>query len=196
MLLNKSITVLAARIFLFGAAVVAQISTGQSSLFCSTTKRHLKQWPCLGGCNPSACTAICNPPCILSQVCTLGTMTQCGVCPTPKCVDRSVFGIDPSSSSAAASPTSITAGGDNNGSASLIGGLVGGLVGGAVLFAIVGFCTCRRYKRNNTMTFQLPLTSHSQQLNEKVNGFLLFKRAGNGRLTPSSLLLLSLGSFL
>ncbi|KAI8144032.1 hypothetical protein BJV82DRAFT_74601 [Fennellomyces sp. T-0311] len=122
-------------------------------------------------CRPDSCQARCDGGCKTNQVCTLGTMTECGSCPASKCVDRSVLGLPPqaSASTAAGSGESQDKAADNDSGGgsdkgALIGGLVGGLVGGLLLFAGIGCWLARHYKGN--VSNLLPFTQQ-QQLNEK-----------------------------
>ena len=114
-------------------------------------------------------------------------MKDCGVCPASKCVDQTVLGIPPSSTSTAANNNSNTdseqnnqssdnssgSGGDKGG---LIGGLVGGLLGGLLLFACVGFWAVRRFKGKST---DLPFTTQQQHLSEKNIAVRIAKKKAN-----------------
>ncbi|KAI9498192.1 hypothetical protein BDB00DRAFT_503011 [Zychaea mexicana] len=130
-------------------------------------------------CQPSSCAARCNGACGSNQVCTLGTMTECGVCPSSKCVDQTVLGLPPESSPSSATTadtsdpsTSPDSDGDSNSSGggddkgALIGGLVGGLVGGLLLFACVGFWVVRRLKGRSKNT--LPFTQQRQMSERSI----------------------------
>ena len=112
-------------------------------------------------------------------------MKDCGVCPASNCVDQTVLGLPPSSSSTAANNNSNTdseqnnqssensSGGDKGG---LIGGLVGGLLGGLLLFACVGFWAVRRFKGKST---DLPFTTQQQHLSEKNIAVRIAKKKAN-----------------
>ncbi|KAI9271527.1 hypothetical protein BDA99DRAFT_500308 [Phascolomyces articulosus] len=129
-------------------------------------------------CQPSGCVARCNGSCSTNQVCTLGTMRECGVCPSSQCVDQAVLGLPPSSTPSTTANANNDnesdsqqsdqsndnqGGGSNKGS--LIGGLVGGLLGGLLLFACVGFWAVRRFK--GKARHMLPFTQ--QQMSERNN---------------------------
>ncbi|OZJ04031.1 hypothetical protein BZG36_03577 [Bifiguratus adelaidae] len=95
-------------------------------------------------CQPTNCPMTCNPGCSDSETCTIGAMTQCGVCPVLTCVSRtSVGGLD--SSTSTPSPSSSQGG--------LVGGLVGGLAGVAIVAAIA-FWYYRRNKKQRRATEQ------------------------------------------
>ncbi|KAI8137607.1 hypothetical protein BJV82DRAFT_634506 [Fennellomyces sp. T-0311] len=124
-------------------------------------------------CTPSGCVARCNPTCAAGQVCILGTMSTCGVCPASQCVSQSVLG---GSSSSAASPgASSEANGDNDngggsgggGKGSLIGGLVGGLLGAGVVLSAAGYVGFRYKRKKNTLPFayhgKLSMSQQPQQ---------------------------------
>ncbi|KAG2223812.1 hypothetical protein INT45_001946 [Circinella minor] len=126
-------------------------------------------------CQPSNCVARCNGGCGTNQVCTLGTMKDCGVCPASNCVDQTVLGLPPSSTPTGANNNNSTdseqnsqpddnSGGNSGDKGGLIGGLVGGLLGGLLLFACVGFWAVRRFKGKST---DLPFTTQQQRMSEK-----------------------------
>lgn len=148
-------------------------------------------------CTPSNCVAKCNPSCSSDQVCVLGTMSECGVCPRSSCVSRSLLGGgggssggDGSSSSSGSDSSSGGNGsnsnsshGNNNDQGTLIGGVVGGLLGAGLVVSAAGYAGFRyRQKKRNTLPFafhgkSIPhnnlQTDNSsirdmQQVNEKV----------------------------
>lgn len=121
-------------------------------------------------CTPSNCVAKCNPSCSLDQVCVLGTMSECGVCPRSSCVSRSLLGGgggssggDGSSSSSGSDSSSNGNGSGGNNSSShgndndqgtLIGGVVGGLLGAGLVVSAAGYAGFRyRQKKRNTLPF-------------------------------------------
>ncbi|KAI7858455.1 hypothetical protein BDC45DRAFT_554053 [Circinella umbellata] len=125
-------------------------------------------------CQPTNCVPRCNGGCGTNQVCTLGTMKDCGVCPASNCVDQTVLGLPPSSTptdtnnnntdseqNSQFGENSDDSSGDKGG---LIGGLVGGLLGGLLLFACVGLWAVRRFKGKST---DLPFTTQQQRMSEK-----------------------------
>lgn len=121
-------------------------------------------------CTPSNCVAKCNPSCSSDQVCVLGTMSECGVCPRSSCVSRSLLGGgggssggDGSSSSSGSDSSSNGNGsggnnssshGNNNDQGTLIGGVVGGLLGAGLVVSAAGYAGFRyRQKKRNTLPF-------------------------------------------
>ncbi|KAG2229123.1 hypothetical protein BDF21DRAFT_491489 [Thamnidium elegans] len=93
-------------------------------------------------CTPSNCSASCSPGCSIDNVCTLGTMLTCGVCPGSKCISRATLGLPP-----LPSPEANT----KPGSGPLIGGIVGGIFGGGLLLCGVGYLIYRQRKKKNTL---------------------------------------------
>ncbi|KAI8390085.1 hypothetical protein BD560DRAFT_379849 [Blakeslea trispora] len=91
-------------------------------------------------CNPSDCSASCTPSCSANEVCTMSTMTVCGVCPDSRCVSRVALGLPP-----VADPSSSNGSHSNN--SALIGGLVGGLLGGGLVIGALIFFFVRRDKK-------------------------------------------------
>ncbi|KAF7723231.1 hypothetical protein EC973_002169 [Apophysomyces ossiformis] len=104
--------------------------------------------PCGGqsnaSCMPSGCTAQCASHCSADEICVLGTMSQCGVCPASECISKSY--LYPSGQNS--DPNSNGDGGSN---AALIGGIVGGLVGSGFLLAVAGYVFFRYKKKKNTL---------------------------------------------
>ncbi|KAI7871743.1 hypothetical protein BDF14DRAFT_899044 [Spinellus fusiger] len=116
-------------------------------------------------CTPSNCPLQCSPACSSTLVCTLETMTQCGVCPTPTCISRTLLGI-PSAPSPSPRAT------ENK--AVLIGGMVGGFVGGALVFMAIGYLVVRYKEKRNK--WPLSYTGpHQPSLSEKnIASYLLY----------------------
>ncbi|KAI9485179.1 MAG: hypothetical protein EXX96DRAFT_544179 [Benjaminiella poitrasii] len=114
-------------------------------------------------CKPSNCSASCTPGCSINDVCTLGTMVVCGVCPDSKCISRTVLGLPPVSSN---NPTSAISDNGNNSTSSLVGGLVGGLLGGGLILGVMAYFFIYRRRNNKN---RLPLAFHSMKKEEKTN---------------------------
>ncbi|KAI9246231.1 hypothetical protein BDA99DRAFT_543327 [Phascolomyces articulosus] len=138
------------------AAAVDEIPSNTASTPSTT--------PTTGGgasCNPSNCIAKCSPSCSSDQVCVLGTMSNCGVCPASQCVSRSVLGGGSSSPSTSVSPSPGSENDNENGTqgskgsnnGSLIGGLVGGLVGAGLVLSAAGYAGFRYKQKRNTLPF-------------------------------------------
>ncbi|KAF1803216.1 hypothetical protein V8B55DRAFT_1503560 [Mucor lusitanicus] len=103
------------------------------------------------------CSSTCSPSCSGNNVCAVGTMTTCGVCPVPKCVPRSTIGL-PDIEDTTDSGSSSNAG--------LIGGLVGGILGAGLIVGVLIFLMIRRrIKKKNT----IPLAFRSKQRNNNSN---------------------------
>ncbi|ORX45688.1 hypothetical protein DM01DRAFT_1339914 [Hesseltinella vesiculosa] len=146
---------------LWSAIVYAQSSN-------STTSSGIPSASSTGtdaNCTPSNCVAICQPACSTGTTCVLGTMRNCGVCPSSSCVSNSVLGLP-----GASSPT--TSNGDAD--SSLIGGIVGGLVGGAVVLAIV-IVFLFRYQRRK----KRHLPNFMARSNKSGNSFIPSVHAGS-----------------
>ncbi|KAI8069068.1 uncharacterized protein B0P05DRAFT_551456 [Gilbertella persicaria] len=103
-------------------------------------------------CNPSNCSASCTPSCSANEVCTMSTMTTCGVCPDSKCVSRAALGL----------PT-VDASSGSSSNAGLIGGVVGGLVGGGFVIGVLVFFFVRR---RNKKKLALPLAFRNPNLSK------------------------------
>ncbi|KAL7317597.1 hypothetical protein PS15m_003933 [Mucor circinelloides] len=103
------------------------------------------------------CSSTCSPSCSGNNVCTVGTMTTCGVCPVPKCVPRSTIGLpDIVDSTDSSSPSN----------AGLIGGLVGGILGAGLIVGVLIFLLIRRrIKKKST----IPLAFRSKQRSNSNN---------------------------
>ncbi|GAA5801113.1 hypothetical protein EDC94DRAFT_543935 [Helicostylum pulchrum] len=93
-------------------------------------------------CTPLNCSASCSPGCSIDDVCTLGTMLTCGVCPDSKCISRIALGLPPLPSAEANTKPS---------SGPLIGGIVGGIFGGGLLLCGAGYLIYRQRKKKNTL---------------------------------------------
>ncbi|KAI8643428.1 hypothetical protein BD408DRAFT_414895 [Parasitella parasitica] len=103
------------------------------------------------------CSSVCSPSCSGNDVCTVGTMTTCGVCPVPKCVSRSTLGLPNIEDSQTAKSSSSNAG--------LIGGLVGGLLSAGL---IIGVLVCLFIRRRNKRKNSLPLAIQNKQLSSNL----------------------------
>ncbi|KAI8969170.1 hypothetical protein BDF20DRAFT_149181 [Mycotypha africana] len=114
-------------------------------------------------CSPINCLTSCASSCSADQVCVVGTMTTCGICPQSKCVPRESLGLSSTgqsitstngdsgthgSSTASSDDTNDdpTVSSTNNGA--LIGGIVGGLLGGGTLLCLLSYLIFIRPKRN------------------------------------------------
>lgn len=114
-------------------------------------------------CAPVNCQIQCNPACASDMTCSLTTMNQCGVCPVPVCISKSLA----TSSGSSGSSTS----GSNAG---LLPGLIGGLVG-LLAIALIAFGFFR-YKRRKAqgLPFWKSGDSQSETSEHWVNWFLKF----------------------
>lgn len=75
-------------------------------------------------------------------------MTNCAVCPSSQCINRSTIGLPPASTSSQTLPSS---GLSNN--SGLIGGIVGGLAGVGILIGIGVYCYIKRAKKKRKLPF-------------------------------------------
>ncbi|KAL9555028.1 hypothetical protein MBANPS3_002538 [Mucor bainieri] len=111
------------------------------------------------------CSSTCYPSCSGNNVCAVGTMTTCGVCPVPKCVPRSTIGLPD------IEDTSDSSGGSSN--AGLIGGLVGGILGAGLIVGVLIFLMVRRrIKKKNSIPLAFRgkqrSNNHSTAVNEEM----------------------------
>ncbi|KAI9471028.1 MAG: hypothetical protein EXX96DRAFT_586598 [Benjaminiella poitrasii] len=102
-------------------------------------------------CSPANCTAMCIPNCNPDEACILKTMTDCGICPTSRCMSRAVLGLPPLSTtngnnSNSTSDTHFTSSNETN-TGALVGGIVGGLIGLGVIIGISIYCYSKRGKK-------------------------------------------------
>ncbi|KAI9313942.1 hypothetical protein BX666DRAFT_1975085 [Dichotomocladium elegans] len=116
------------------------------------------------GCTPSNCVAKCNPGCASDQICVLGTMTTCGICPISTCYHRDLI---------SGSSTNNNDNSNSNDSASsndkgrLIGGIVGGLVGTGLVVSAIGY-SCFRYKQRRKEKSTLPISYTGKTMSQAL----------------------------
>ncbi|KAI7902084.1 uncharacterized protein BX663DRAFT_561676 [Cokeromyces recurvatus] len=129
---------------------------------------YLISLTCAQNCKPLNCSASCTPGCSSNEVCTLGTMVVCGVCPDSKCISRTVLGLPPINSDTTTT-TDSSSPSSNNKKNGLIGGLVGGLLGGGFILGTMGyFLIYRRQKKN-----RLPLAlGHVKNEERNISGVI------------------------
>ncbi|OBZ85504.1 hypothetical protein A0J61_06448 [Choanephora cucurbitarum] len=110
-------------------------------------------------CNPPNCSASCTPSCSANEVCTMSTMTTCGVCPDSRCVSRVALGLPPIADSSSSN-------GSQGNNKALIGGLVGGLLGGGLIIGALIFFFVRRDKKKPS----LPLAFRHGNISKRTMG--------------------------